>query len=628
MKGKDSVMARRRRRILPRLLTAVLDGGFRFLNRFVTWHRWPVELLREINLLALRHDLRRFNLHDASARRAGRPPRAEASGMEYLYERTIDGSFNDLSDPAMGRAGERFGRNVPLEEAHPDRDVLTPSPRAISRRLLARGDFVPATTLNLLAAAWIQFQVHDWFVHDTVEGKNEIEIPLDRGDDWTGAPPRIARTREDLPRLSGAPPAFANLNSHWWDASQIYGCDAGTARRLRSAPDWSPLPDGKLALDPKGLLVMVPDPKVPGREVPLTGFAENWWVGLELLHTLFTREHNAICDALRARHPSWTGDQVHRTARLVNAALMAKIHTIEWTPAILSTKTLERAMNTNWRGLPRGGFANGAARLFASILGEDELLEGITRTSADHHTAPYALTEEFVAVYRMHPLMPDTYTFRALGGSRPEKPFGLMEVAFGKARAPMAEGFGMADLFHSFGTSHPGAIVLRNYPNTLRDLTLPGGRRIDLAAVDIVRDRERGVPKYNHFRRRLRMPRVGSFRAMARGDREVESALREIYGDVDKVDAMVGLFSEKPPDGFGFSDTAFRIFILMASRRLKSDRFLTDDYRAEIYTPLGVEWVETNTLATVLLRHHPELMSVPPGAAVFRPWPGAGRGRA
>ena len=36
---------------------------------------------------------------------------------------------------------------------------------------------------------------------------------------------------------------------------------------------------------------------------------------------------------------------------------------------------------------------------------------------------------------------------------------------------------------------------------------------------------------------------------------------------------MVGLFAEPKPPGFGFSDTAFRIFILMVSRRLKSDRF-------------------------------------------------------
>ena len=54
---------------------------------------------------------------------------------------------------------------------------------------------------------------------------------------------------------------------------------------------------------------------------------------------------------------------------------------------------------------------------------------------------------------------------------------------------------------------------------------------------------------------------------------------QEIYRDIDEVDTVVGLFAEPPPTGFGFSDTAFRIFILMASRRLQSDRFLTVDFR-------------------------------------------------
>jgi hypothetical protein len=63
---------------------------------------------------------------------------------------------------------------------------------------------------------------------------------------------------------------------------------------------------------------------------------------------------------------------------------------------------------------------------------------------------------------------------------------------------------------------------------------------------------------------------------------------KELYrNDIDSVDTMVGLLAETPPIGFGFSDTAFRVFILMASRRLQSDRFLTADYRREVYSALG-----------------------------------------
>jgi hypothetical protein len=49
---------------------------------------------------------------------------------------------------------------------------------------------------------------------------------------------------------------------------------------------------------------------------------------------------------------------------------------------------------------------------------------------------------------------------------------------------------------------------------------------------------------------------------------------------------------ERRPKGFAFCDTASRIFILMASRRLKSDRFFTTDYNPAVYTRVGLDWVE------------------------------------
>ena len=88
---------------------------------------------------------------------------------------------------------------------------------------------------------------------------------------------------------------------------------------------------------------------------------------------------------------------------------------------------------------------------------------------------------------------------------------------------------------------------------------------------------------------------------------------------------MVGLYAERKPPGFGFSDTAFRIFILMASRRLKSDRFFTRDYRPEVYTPGGPAGSTTTTMSTVLLRHFPELEPVLAGVPnPFAPWQRAG----
>lgn len=188
----------------------------------------------------------------------------------------------------------------------------------------------------------------------------------------------------------------------------------------------------------------------------------------------------------------------------------------------------------------------------------------------------------------------------------------------------LRDGTTLADIVYTFGVHNPGAVTLRNFPNWMRRFRRGNGQQleevIDLAAVDILRDRERGVPRYNRFLDLFHKPRVASFEQMT-DDPELARTLREVYGHPDKVDPMVGLYAEKPPEGFGFSDTAFHVFILMASRRLKSDRLFTSDYTPAVYTQPGIDWIENNTMITVLLRHVPELTPALRRATnAFAPW--------
>ena len=114
------------------------------------------------------------------------------------------------------------------------------------------------------------------------------------------------------------------------------------------------------------------------------------------------------------------------------------------------------------------------------------------------------------------------------------------------------------------------------------------------------------------------MPRLKSFDEL---NPRWAGKISKLYNKIDEVDTMVGLLGEEAPEGFGFSDTAFRIFILMASRRLKSDRFFTTDYRPEIYTPAGLDWISDNGFESVLLRHYPALAPAVRGLAnPFQPW--------
>ena len=61
------------------------------------------------------------------------------------------------------------------------------------------------------------------------------------------------------------------------------------------------------------------------------------------------KEHNAIAAKLASSYPTMTDQQLFDKARMINAAVMAKIHTIEWTPAILPNHNLAAGMYTNWQ---------------------------------------------------------------------------------------------------------------------------------------------------------------------------------------------------------------------------------------------------------------------------------------
>lgn len=529
-----------------------------------------------------------------------------------MTARTADGTFNDLVDPLMGSAGYRFGRNFPFEHSFPDTaNLYTPSPREISRRLLARDQLIPASILNLTAGAWLQFMIHDWFSHGKNDKDNSITIPLAPGDDWAhGNPMTFLGTSKDPSRPAGTerdyPPTFNNAETHWWDGSQIYGPTVEKLNEVRSGEN------GKLKTDGKGLL------QADHNGIDITGVTGNYWIGLSMLHTLFSLEHNSICDHLKQKHPEWSDDDLFDHARLINCALMAKIHTVEWTPGIAFHPTIQFGMRGNWWGLLGENFYRKHGR-----IGNGDFLSGIMGSETNHHTAPYALTEEFVSVYRMHALMPDMFSFRSSVDDHllQERPFPEVE---GLETRKRVEEMSMVDLFYSFGTCHPGAVTLHNFPNFLRELKKPDGRFVDLASIDIFRDRERGVPRYNQFRELLHTPRVNSFEELTDNPEWAEQ-IREVYNnDIDLVDLMVGLYAEPLPPGFGFSETAFRVFSLMASRRLKSDRFFTADYRPEIYTPEGMAWIDDSTMSTVLLRHYPELEPFLRHVSnAFAPWPRA-----
>jgi hypothetical protein len=594
-------------------LWRLLDGLATRIDQKVGWDRLPKPIGLAV-LAGLRDTLRRLNLYDTNQVPSTNLPPIEPTRPEHQTQRSLDGSHNDPIDLRMGMAGSRFGRNIPLtsivRDSHDDK--LHPSPREVSRALMTRNGLIEATSVNALVAAWLQFMIRDWFSHGKSPKDNPWEIQLVDGDGWPDNPMRIMRVMDDPTRPESSadqPPTFINTSSHWWDASQIYGTTPDYQAFVRTHQD------GKLRVEPDGSLPLPPG-KTDGNPTEEPGF----WIGLAMLQTVFTYEHNSVCDMLRGHYPSWTDEEIFQRARLVVAALIAKIHTVEWTPAVISHPTTVTALRANWFGLAGERVKNAFGRISSS-----ELVSGIPGAETEQYGVPFSLTEEFAAVYRMHPLVPDDWSLRDVSDDASIGDYTLREFSGPEGMAVLRK-VPMQDLFYSFGTQHPGLVSLHNFPRFLQEFVRPDGGRMDLAATDILRHREMGVPRYCEFRRLLHLSAPSTFDELTT-DREAAAKMAELYaGDIERLDLMVGLFAEDKPEGFAFSDTAFRIFILMASRRLNSDRFFTRDYTPAVYTKQGLNWIADNTMATVLLRHWPALRPAMRDADnAFVPWHRAGR---
>ena len=395
-------------------------------------------------------------------------------------------------------------------------------------------------------------------------------------------------------------------------------------------------------------------------------------------------------------------ERLFQAARLVISAEIAKIHTIEWTTQLLYNDALYKGMNSNWFGLfnleesrvsqilrriadenknilsrtssklaqktsdsSNAKISGGAYSVFASGAGifglgnsrpEGHLwwkhdawdlnnLEADVNGGTNHFGSPFNFPEEFPSVYRLHALAPDLIEFRNL--SQPNNITHNISVAstVRKGATEHMRQRGLENWGLSMGRQRLGLLQLRNSPLFLQNLPMPHldseTKKLDIIALDILRDRERGIPRFNEFRRQIGLKTLTSFddfvdqrldknNPWRQHQEETVQRLRDIYGthicDADKiiskaqrntdgsfindchgrpdgsvvdniedVDNIVGWMAEYTrPHGFAISETQFHIFIINASRRLFSDRFFTSSFRPEFYSRLGYDWVVHN----------------------------------
>ncbi|XP_076900632.1 alpha-dioxygenase 2-like isoform X2 [Bidens hawaiensis] len=566
------------------------------LDKFGLWHRLPV--IMGLGYLALRRRLhQRYNLLHVGTMTGTK------YDMKQYPHRTADGKCNHPMDDIVGSQGTFFGRNMPPSTSN--FGLLEPHPSVVATKLLERRKFVDCgKQFNMIACSWLQFMIHDWIDH--MEDTHQVEIV---------APPEVAercplksfkfyKSKEFSTGSHQTKTGFLNSRTPWWDGSVIYGNNDAGMRKIRACKD------GKLKIAKDGLL------EHDEKGIPISGDVRNCWAGFSLLQALFVKEHNLICDMLKEHYPEFDDDKLYQHARLITSAIIAKIHTIDWTVELLKTDTLLAAMRINWYGM----LGKKVKDLFGNILGP-ELSGLVGLKKPQDHGVPYSLTEEFVSVYRMHTILPDKIVLRKIDYVASEHKFSplvqqevSMKDMIGKEGEKRLSKIGMEKMLVSMGHQSCGAVSLWNYPLWMRNLVahdIDGEERddqVDMAAMEIYRDRERNVPRYNEFRRNMLMIPISRWEDLT-DDGDIVKALNDVYGhDVEKLDLLVGMHAEKKIKGFAISETAFFIFVLIASRRLEADRFFTTNYNSQTYTKKGLQWInKTESLKDIIDRHFPEM---------------------
>jgi hypothetical protein len=601
-------------------------------NRKVSWDKWPPYLGLFYLMAKVRYNRSNALTDPYDYRTNDTKPWAPETEAQRSYY-TADGSHvSDSDDPQMGAANTRFGSNIPPKKVRPDVEQVTPSARDAAKLRWRRLDpetgreiTVPALILNALAAGWIQFNFHNFGGNTRRDpvANNPHRVPRDPRDGWPGNEALIDRTMADPTRVTDNGRATPiNERDHTWSQAQVYGSSPEEQAALRA------FEGGKLRLDVNGRLFE--DPRKPG--VDRTGFNNNFNPILSLLHWLMAHEHNAIAEHLAYFHPDWDDENLFQMARKTNAAQIARIHTDQWTRDLLQHETLQLGMHADWYGIlglrlkmflmRQADRRPWLDRCLQPLRGND-FIWGMPGSNWEHHDGPFQVPKHFRMVYRLHEMTLSEYEIRDLATGQRLARIPLQEFIHEHTR-PIVDQFGYEALAWSFVSASAGALTLHNFPRTLTQFkNQQDGTLTDLAERDLFRERTDGTGTYNEFRLSMGEPPVTSFLELTGGDAELAREIEIRYGgDIDKVDAGIGILAEPKPAGFALGFTQFYQFVLNAPRRLKSNRHLSVGYTYKEYGE-GMNWAEHGGgMSGILARHLPSLKPAMEGVVRwFMPWP-------
>ncbi|CAB3373221.1 Hypothetical predicted protein [Cloeon dipterum] len=532
--------------------------------------------------------------------------------------RALDGTCNNLRHPMWGASLTAFvrllpaayenGFNLPIgwTKGLKYRGFEKPNARHVSSSLLSTTDITPDHFNSHMLMQWGQFLDHDMdhaipslsgeSYEDGVECKGScefaspcypIEIPehdlrgrLDKCMDFVRSSAICGSGGTSVLFDSVNPREQINQLTSFIDASQVYGFSSSVASDLRnfSSPDGlmrtTNLPRVRgdlLPLEDRPFMDCRRDPREHNIGCFMAGdIRANEQVALLAMHTIWLREHNRIALKLRSSNPLWESDTIFHEARKIVGAQMQHITFTHWLPHILGPSGMEKM--GAYKGYqpdvdPRvsNAFATAAFRFGHSLI--NPVFERLNASFHPIPEGPLPLHRAFFSPWRLV----------EEGGVDP-----LMRgMIFSPAKLKTPQQTLNSDLTERlFSAVHNVAL--------------------DLAAINIQRGRDHGLPSYNDYRRFCNLSHAETFADLSKEIKSsrVREKLKELYGHPGNIDLWVGGILEDQVEG-GKVGPTFQCILVDQFRRLRDgDRFWYED--PAVFSPAQLTQIRQSSLAAVL----------------------------
>ncbi|MEB3359991.1 MAG: peroxidase family protein [Synechococcales bacterium] len=498
---------------------------------------------------------------------------------------SFDGRGNNQSFSNVGAAGTQLVNIAPLGYVDGGATLAggdRPNARDVSNALGQQDELMPSSRgLTNFIWAFGQFLDHDLSLtpsqsrEDAARNGEFINIDIPIGDPFldpqgTGTVEIEVRRSEFVPGTGtdpNNPRQYENEITHWIDLSSVYGSDNSRANALRS------FARGQLRVSQGNLLPLF-DPSIDGNDNPgptpntdlfVAGDVRaNENVVLASMHTLFVREHNRLATELAEVHPSWTDEQLFQRARQINIAQWQNVVYNEYLPTLLGTGVIPDYTGYN-----------------------DAINPNISRTFS---TAAYRLGHT--------QLSSEIQRLDANGNGIAQGPLSLFEAFFPSSSVVRETGIdpilrGMASTL----SQEVDPQIIDDVRNMLFNFGNFSAAQ-DLFALNIQRGRDHGLADYNTIRAAFGLPRVTSF-AEITSDVEAQTALEELYGDVDNIDAFAGMIAEDHIPGGSVGETIAAVLVDQFSSLRAGDRF----YYENIFSPAEIALIEQTQLSDIIRRN-------------------------